>query len=319
MKYLLLSLLAIVSTSCATIFNGPFCTTNIVTNVPMTAVAGADTIELKPETSNMIVSMRDSKPRKIVLINDTKKDTIALIPRWSEAYYLNFYPVTGFIIDGRTPKKWAYPRTVYLADEWIERNKIAWKTYPRKNADKGTVNLQLGFPYVNWFGFEYETHQSSAGFMGAALGLDYFYKDRAYLSVSGHGIANAFIPFPAAVDYGGIRNHMYSVYVSASNNHMLFSNRASVGYGFSFGHDTWNTINHGSWEANAPDESVNQDNIHRSSNSLGLVFPFCYYIKRSFYLGLTYRPLLVQFAENTCFNYQYTISFEFGWRIRLSP
>jgi len=105
----------------------------------------------------------------------------------------------------------------------------------------------------------------------------------------------------------------YSILTNLSNNHLLLQKRLSLGYGLSYGYDTWNTIHHG-----IAQEGEKQENIHRTSHSLGFVFPVYYYTRRSFYLGMVYRPMLVQFAHGTHFKYQHSISFDFGWRIRLT-
>ena len=66
-------------------------------------------------------------------------------------------------------------------------------------------------------------------------------------------------------------------------------------------------------------ETTSPPNVYRKSTSLGLVLPLYYYTKRSFYMGLVYRPMFVQFPKSTRFRYQHTASLDFGWRIRLSP
>jgi hypothetical protein len=110
---------------------------------------------------------------------------------------------------------------------------------------------------------------------------------------------------------------MISIYGSASNHHLFARKRFSAGYGISFGHDMWNTINHGRWDDDAPEEDVMRESVGRTSNSLGLVVPLRYYTKRSFHMGVVYRPMFVQFTDRARFRYQHTVSFELGWRIRL--
>jgi hypothetical protein len=180
--------------------------------------------------------------------------------------------------------------------------------------------LRIGFPWVNTFNFNYQAlgEISNIGFMGLSLGVDYLYLDRSFVSVSGAGIMDFLLPFPAPIDYGGIKDHSLSLYGSVSNNHLLIDKRFSVGYGLSFGNDVWNTINHDHWSEDAPQELVEQESVSRQSHSLGLVFPVYYYSKKNFYCGFVYRPMLLQFIEEARWTYQHTVSFDFGWQIRLN-
>lgn len=318
MRYLLCFLLSLILVSCATILNSRYCKTTIMTAVPTTIVVNSDTIELSTHKNNTLILERSNSPKEVILIRNTAVDTIILRPRWSLAYYCNFYSMgCGCLIDGKTPKKWTYPESVYLSKRWIEKNGI---NYSNEYAGNNKLNLRYSLPHFNWFYSSYEANneaRSNAGFMGVSVGLDYFYNDKTFINISGSGIADIFIPFPAAVDFEGIRDHMFSIYGSVSNNHMLCKNRFSIGYGISYGRDTWNTINHGRWTDDAKDWEIEQESIYRQSNSLGLVLPFYYYTKRSFYMGIVYRPMLIQFDGKARFKYQHTMSFDFGWRIRL--
>ncbi len=319
MKRLLLLLSLAAFSSCATIFNSPHSTTSLTTNAPRTAIIGPDTIALKPRTAAIpIVLPRNKQPQEIVIYSDSRTDTVVLRSYWSDAYYFNIasYGI-GFLIDRNTPKKWRYDKAIHFTDRWIAQNRLHNPLrYPA-----GTVNLRYGLPYVNLFNLTDATtgrQKSNAGFMGFSLGVDYFYSDEAFLTLSGTSIMNFFLPFPAAARFTGIWEHRYSFYGSLSNNHLLFNDRLSVGYGLHFGADTWNTKDHGPLPEEA-DSYIYQPNIHRKSTSLGPIFPLYYLTRRSFYMGVVYRPMLLQFAHHkTDFRYQHTISFELGWRIRLS-
>jgi hypothetical protein len=191
------------------------------------------------------------------------------------------------------------------------------KVHSQENA----VNLHLGLPWVNAFNADYGTQdrRSNIGFTGISVGVDYFYADNSFVELSAAGIMDYAVPITVHIDYeGGTTQHMGSLYGSVSNNHLFARKRFSVGYGLSFGRDIWDTINRGRWDDDAPKEDVMRESVFRISNSLGLVVPLRYYIKRSFYIGLVYRPMIVQFADRARFRYQHTASFEIGWRIRLA-
>ena len=186
----------------------------------------------------------------------------------------------------------------------------------RRYADKGSWNLHISLPYANAFYSAYgKESQWGAGFLGLSLGLSYHTSDKTFVNLSAAGILDFALPFPVAIDYESpqVKDHRYSILANLSNNHLLLQKRLSLGYGLSYGYDTWNTIHHG-----IAQEGEKQENIYRTSHSLGFVFPVYYYTRRSFYLGMVYRPMLVQFAHGAHFKYQHTISFDFGWRIRLT-
>jgi len=314
MKKILLFLTATcLFASCATIINSEYCDTNIKADFPATAIINSDTIALTGEDDGQTIRQKRSKEQKIItVIKDTSTYTVFLRPYVSPDYLCNIFSGgIGFIIDGNTPKIWQYPIRFSLPDHYIE------PVDPDKYSHKGVMNIRFSLPFVNWFYSSYEGRgtMSHAGFMGISLGLDYYYRDKTFINISGAGIMDFFIPFPAAVDFGGMVDNMSSLYGYVSNNHRI--GRFAVGYGISYGYDEWNTINHGWWAENTDPALVNQPSIYRNSTSLGLVFPIHYYTYKGFYAGVIYRPMLLQFADKTRFRYQHTASIDIGYMLRL--
>ena len=200
-------------------------------------------------------------------------------------------------------------------EKFPKTNKIA------KYSDDGVVNLHVSMSWINMFSADYgvQGRRYNVGFVGASVGFSCFYNGNPFVDISAAGIMDHAVPVPAHIDYvDGTTQHLLSVYGSVSNNHLFAHKRFSVGYGLSFGHDIWNTINHGRWMDDVPEEEVRRESVSRSSNSLGFILPLRYYTKRSFYMGLVYRPMIVQFTDRARFRYQHTASFEIGWRIRLA-
>ncbi len=304
--------------SCASLFNPEHCRTDFRSPVPRTVLIDSTTIRVQPGKATPVAFMRGNQTKEAVQITDTRTDTIEVRPRWSEAYYFNFATCgVGFLFDGKTPKKWKYPSTLRLTDRYIDRHRKGADPYADyRYADKGSWNLHISLPYANAFYSAYgKENQWGAGFLGLSLGLSYHTSDKTFVNLSAAGILDSEIPIPVAIDYESpqVKDHRYSILANLSNNHLLLQKRLSLGYGLSYGYDTWNTIHHG-----IAQEGEKQENIHRTSHSLGFVFPVYYYTRRSFYLGMVYRPMLVQFAHGTHFKYQHTLSFDFGWRIRLT-
>ena len=185
----------------------------------------------------------------------------------------------------QAPKKWKYPSTLRLTDRYIDRHRKGVDPYADyRYADKGSWILHISLPYANAFYSAYgKESQWGAGFLGLSLGLSYHTSDKTFVNLSAAGILDSEIPIPAAIDYESpqVKDHRYSILANLSNNHLLLQKRLSLGYGLSYGYDTWNTIHHG-----IAQEGEKQENIRRTSHSLGFVFPVYYYTRRSFYLGI---------------------------------
>lgn len=319
MKRVILLLIVIaLQSSCATIFNSKYCKTMVYADSLATIIIDSDTIHLsKKHEVKTILLERSNVKREISVIRDTAIDTIELLPRKSSAYWFNFCSYgLGFIVDATNQKRWQYSESIYISNRFIGKNKPG-RIFEDRYSRQGALNLRLSLPYLNWFDFAYEGYgrKSDVGLVGYSLGLDYYYRDKMFINLTGDIVFNLLIPFPAAVDLSGVWNHMHSTHISASNNHKI--GKFSVGYGLTFAFDRWNTINHGNLLFHEDEDEDNRESIYRHYQSLGLTLPFYYYTRKSFYMGMTYRPMFMQFADKTRFKYQHTLSIDLGWRIKL--
>lgn len=339
MKYIMYLIAPFVLSSCASILNKDHCTTELWSDQTRSAIIDADTIELPAHQITRISLERSRNQKYMVLSSDSARfDTVVLRPRWSTAYYFNMLSTygIGFIIDGRKPKNWMYEPYIRLTNRWILDNSPERLLFHNRYAGKNAVNLRISLPHINQFYLSSDVNNATrakGGFWGLSVGLDYFYKDWTFVNISGSHITNFFIPIPAAVSLNGTHDNMYSLYGSVSNNHMINKGRFSIGYGIAYGQERWNTVHNKTWGTgenmdeetdDTPNDAVvgettSPPNVYRKSTSLGLVLPLYYYTRRSFYMGVVYRPMFVQFAKSTRFRYQHTASLDFGWRIRLSP
>lgn len=267
--------------------------TTVIPQESMTALIGADTIRLKKDKGNF-VPMKRGQPTDMVLIRSTQTDTIRLPSSlWNSEFHLTEQVITDF------SRKYAKSKLGY--------------------AHRGSVLFHLSFPYFNLIHSAYGNESSTGvGFLGLALGVDCFYTNDLFLNLSGGGIMDFILPFPAPICYGsGVENFRSSLYATLSNNHMLHRGKLSLGYGITFSHDSWNTIDYGPTEEDREAGLPWQDATrYRNANSLGLIFRFYYYPVDNFFLGLSFRPALLRFTDKTRFKYQHTASIEFGFRIK---
>ena len=101
--------------SCATILNSPAQRIDIITNKHAdVAINGAVLANVNKRTK--IIALRDIRPVEFSVFNDTLSKQLVLGSRNSTAYWLNLYPSLGLgmLIDKDSPKRYAYPKRVYV-------------------------------------------------------------------------------------------------------------------------------------------------------------------------------------------------------------
>jgi len=103
--------------SCATIFNRKTTTVHVFTNVPAKITLPASTSIDKITSSDFAVK-RSKSPLIITASSDTLSKTVSIKPGNSFAFWCNLncfpYGLAGFLIDWKNPKRFTYPRNVYL-------------------------------------------------------------------------------------------------------------------------------------------------------------------------------------------------------------
>ena len=232
------------------------------------------------------------------------------------------YPIFPVVygIDLTNQKRFCYGKSIFLnsADtNGVIRPKISksyydyWsKTYETK---EGQVNLVYSLPWVNSFYLhpKQEGPKINTGFWGISAGLEYFYKKDKYVSLTGSAVMDFFIPFPAAVDFSGEVESMNSVYVSLTDNFKF--RRFSLGYGANFSRNTWQLVYHDRFDPPPP----TREPAKKSDHSIGLTFDGYHQIGKRFYIGLIYRPTLVNLCPDFEFKYGHLISLDFKWKIRI--
>lgn len=183
-----------------------------------------------------------------------------------------------------------------------------------QSSTKGVLNLHLSLPHINTFYLQPENEPDKkvrAGFWGLSIGMDYHYSDNQFLILSASGVTDIIIPFPAALDYSGEYETANSVYLSLSNNHNF--NRFTLGYGVSFGVNSWAVRFDDRFDPPPP----TREPVTKTSSFLGLVFPSYYKWSERFHIGLIYRPTLLRLNIEPQIKYEHLISIDFAWKIRL--
>ena len=312
MRQIFCILISIIMTSCATFLNQPYKNVKVYTTESSQIIHGCDTIKTVNNKAN-VRAERKNENLSIVVITDSITKPIEIKPINSFAYWLNIYPTpllwTGFLIDKDNPKRYSYPKRVY-----INSADTMSKYYRYSQSDnKGELHLHLSLPYINSFCLKpkNETYKINTGFWGFSIGLDYYHSNNQFVNLEISGVMDFFLPVLGAVDLSGECELMSSWYISMSNNHRL--KRFTIGYGFSFGKNTWNFRYYDRWESPPP----TREPVSKSHYALSLIFPAYYQLGRYFNIGIVYRPTFCRPNLIDAFAYEHLISFVFAWKIRI--
>lgn len=232
------------------------------------------------------------------------------------------YPIFPVMygIDFTNQKRFYYGKNIFLYSSdttGIIRPKISkhyydyWsKTY---ETNKRQVNLTYSLPWVNSFYLQPdgETPKINTGFGGISAGLEYFYKKDKYIAITGSAVTDFFIPFPAAVDYSGEVESMYSVYASLTDNFKF--RRFTLGYGINFSKNIWELVYYDSFDPPPP----TREPAKKTNVSLGFTIDGYHQVGKHFYIGLIYRPNIVTVDPNFEYKYEHLISLDLKWKLRM--
>ncbi len=297
--------------SCATILNSKKTKLKIISNKPANVIIHKDTL-IDSSTKKQVFVSRSKAPLRITVFNDTIQKTIAIKSKNSFAYWLNLYPITlwtGFLIDRHKPKRYAYPKLIYIdLNDTIPRY---FTYYPWSM--KGNIDIHLSVPYINTFMLQPENEgiKKNTGFWGLNIGLDYYHSKKQFLNFNISSVTDFFLPLPAAVDIVGEYELMSSIYIAISNNHTY--RRFTFGYGVSLARNSW-SLNYAD-NYNPPPPT--RDPVTKSHFAYGMIFQTYYQVDEDFYIGIIYRPTFYKSNITKKFEYEYLVSVDFAWKLNL--
>lgn len=308
--------------SCATLMLKKDYNIRVSANVPDAKAEIQDSIYSLPAEFRIKRSKEDLNIR---LISDGLERNYIVKASPNAAFlYANLicYPILPLMygIDFTNQKRFYYGKNIILNScdtTNIIRPPIAKGYYDYRTrsfpSNKGQLNFTYSFPWVNSFFLQpqHESSKSNTGFWGFSAGMEYYYKDNKYLSLNGSAVTDFFIPFPAAVDFSGEVENMYSVYASLTDNYKF--RRFTLGYGLSFSRNTWELVYHDRFDPPPP----TRDPARKSGSSVGLTLDGYHQIGRHFYIGLIYRPTFLNINPDFKYRYEHLISMDFKVKLRL--
>lgn len=143
----------------------------------------------------------------------------------------------GFSLNRKTEKQCDKQENCLTTHDETKSN-----TRTEQDTTKGQLVLHLSLPYINNFHLNpaNEGIKNNTGFMGYAIGLDYYHRSNQYLIFSFSQIQDFFLPI-MFVDRGDEYELMSSYVFNLSNNHMV--NHFSLGYRLVFSKNSWELRN----------------------------------------------------------------------------
>jgi len=309
--------------SCATILLRKEYKVSVSTDLPNAKAEIRDSIYYLPAD---VTLRRSRKDLLIKLLSDSliKVYQVKASPNATFLYCnLICYPILPLMygVDLTNQKRFYYGKSIYLDSNdalGVIRPPVSkkyydyWKnTYPTQ---KGQLNLLVSFPWVNNFFLHpyQESIKVNTGFWGISTGLEYYYNENKYIALTGSAVMDFFIPFPAAVDFSGEVESMYSVYTSITDNYKF--RRFTVGYGLNYSKNFWRLAYFDSFDPPPPTREPAQ----KTSYSIGLTLDGYHQIGKNFFLGLCYRPTFLTINPEIALKYEHLISLDFRWKFRIT-
>lgn len=318
----LLIILLILLNSCATLLTRKNYNIKVTSNLDPAQIQINDSLYPLP-TEFKIRRSKNDLHLKLISDTLTKDFTIksSLNPTFlfANLLWVEFCPA-AYLIDLTNQKRYYYGKSIYLniydttafLEPLLLKNFHSYflKKYP---TIKEQIYLTLGFPWINNFYLKpsQEPVKSNTGFWGFSAGVDYFYSNTRYFSLSFSFASDFFVPIPAAVDIKGEYEIMSSLYSSLTHNHRL--DRFSLGYGINCASNIWDFNNTG----DLVNQPSSRNPITKTSYSYGITTNLYYQFGKRFFTGIIYRPSILRIDPKLELKYEHLISLEFAWKIKL--
>ncbi|MDR2906407.1 MAG: hypothetical protein LBU91_00235 [Bacteroidales bacterium] len=244
---------------------------------------------------------------------DTLKKQIEVRRGLSTAFWLgNMFSgagVIGYIIDLTNPKRFTYPKTIFLNfnnDQklYSKRSLNTW-LQPEKNL----LNIKISMPYGNHFYLNRGSDfGGSFGFFGISGGFEYYFSDKYNVNMDFGGLTDFPFPFPASYhpDNYSRSNARYMDIQFGSD-----FKRFHYDLGIQFNRTSYYEIETLEVFPNFRDV-VKYDLVQ---SNFGFALSSYYRVSKNFNLGINYYPSFLVLGSNPKFQYSHLLFFELSFRI----
>lgn len=320
MRYSLVLLLALTLTSCATVFNKKNQAIYLYSTTNKESVKVQDSVYKLPLRLEVLRSKKDMEVTLLtdsVALDYTVKSTVD-----GKIVYnlggLMFAPI-GFVIDLTNPKRFVYPKQIYLdpneddrvidgskkRKQKVEKMKYRVDKYFAYKPDtkKGDIYFNGTLALFNYLSFDLPKDGGKpTGFgMGyGGVGFSYYYTDKNYLSLDLTANNNiAFLPL--------FNDRILGSYTVKLENHHQF-NRFTVGYGIFSGSNEF-LVEEGDYNSVFDLES--------KQKVVGLVLSTNLELIKNLHLGFSYKPALYEVGASKGWINNHVVSLEIMYKLRL--
>ena len=314
MKHLYALILPLLLCSCASVFNGRYTATHIVTN-PSNAtiiVNGRDTTCC---SDKIIALQRSPLPLRLEIKKDTLQQGLLIQPKLSNIYFLNVLYWPALIVDLFNDKRFTYPEEIYV-DLYNPKN--SYQPYCRewtKNDDK-PLNIGLSIPIISdYYYSNANVNNNLWGSLGLGLNAEYFLNKKYYLSAElgwmEHNTSRLFLYYPY------ITTHQKLTFINSRINTRI--KRWNFGAGLSYQQFNmertfYNESNDSLSVPPSPIKDTSYQIAKQYHEGLGLNFSAQYQLGKNFYIGTMFQPLLFNTASSAK-GYMHYINIDFIFKV----
>jgi hypothetical protein len=271
--------------SCATLIHKRTVGVNIYTDIDSSIVCVKDCNDcyVTPATIDL---NRSKKDVILTIQKDTLQRQVILNSKLSTAFWVgNMFSgagVIGYAIDLTNPKRFTYSKYNYVSLLNENKKLTSQKWIPPV---KSQVNFKISIPEGNHFYIKKQNEYGSAfGFLGIAVGLEYFLNDKYSINMDLGSMTDFMLPFPAPVDFEGEYERSFASYGDLQFGCDLKNFYINLGLQFNkTSYYKRETVELFPVYIDTLKYSCNQNNI-------GLAFSGYYKITNGFNLGLSYLP-----------------------------
>jgi hypothetical protein len=324
-------LLPFLLASCATIFNGKTYLMKVCAIQPNSSLTVYDStyrlpekIKLKRSIDDLPVTLKtDSIQKEFVLkASPTRTTVFANLP------YMYLMPI-AYAVDHYTKKRYYYGQDIVLDanDSQTTLNKGFFPAFGHRVHDyfqrpypgkKGQVNVIIGSPFQNNLYMDNAHGAKDYNFFGGVKsGLEYFYKDNKYWSLTAgytRGVVFKRLGASDDSDYGEAYVDPHSLSFELKNNYAY--KRLTFGYGINY---SINSLKYGRILQNERERGYTQDfesNYHNYTAGLAMSTHLRFH--NQMFFGVNYRPsLLLMQHTDIQFRYEHLISLELLYKLRI--
>lgn len=268
---------------------------------------------------------RSKTPLKFIYIKDSTQKRIQVKRVLHPNFVYGNIPIYsfGYFIDLMNSKRFYYGKTLIfdandsikmIREPLFDSPKVIGlqfvnhfkKVYPNK---KGNFAVTISIPTACNFEMRPldEKIKKSIGF-GISIGADYYYKKNKFLTLNFAAFTDR---FRFANAYYGEKNYefekLFSSNVSLTDNFII--NRLTFGYGLNFSKNSWNYEKYEDLET-----FYSYTRKSKINYNLGFAFTSYYQLFKCFYVGLNYRPTILQTYPTTSFTYNHVFGLDYQFK-----